>query len=504
MRRLLPAIVAYVAILSAFAVVRWNLWTYGTDTGTFTQAIADALGGFRDGPEQGTHFRFHWAPLLATLAPLVALGRTGLVLQLAQAVLAGATALPLYGIARGYVGEERASAYACLALVYPPLAAVAFTEFHEIAFYPVLALGIFWAAERAQWGWFALFSVLSAGVREEACIVLAIAGLAFAVVGWRNRGGTRARGEGLLAGTPREAERLVVAGAFLTLVNLGALALYFTVVIPRIGAWAPSRFYEYPFAHGPLETIAALVLHPQYLAQVMTWGRLSYLLEALVPLALLPLFSRWSLLALPGLGVVLLSSDPIAWRMGSHYAAIWIPWLLLGAIAALVRFERSRRPAYGAPSFATRWYAAALALCVIFVVPPLSPLHPIHYLRAIYPHDDAERVLALVPRGAHLLTHDEWFTQVAYEQRNATVFFCPFVDAVAVADDYPNGYYHDAIAPEVERELATGRMRQVAAFGHARLYARTPTPGSRPGDCVTPGDVRYRDLPTTLGTAPRR
>jgi uncharacterized membrane protein len=492
-RKLALAVAAYVAIFAALALWRWHVWTFGTDTGTFAQVVSDAFGGFRDGPEQGTHFRFHWAPLLATLYPLVVLGRSGLPLQLAQIVLIGATALPLFGLARRYVDDDRAFAFASLALLYPPLGAVAFTEFHEIAFYPVLALALVWAADGARWRWFACFAVASALVREEACIVLAIVGVALAAVALvRREAAHDGRGDGLLAGRPREPERLAVAGVGLALVNLAALAFYYLVVIPRVGAWQPSRFYEYPFAHGPRELLAALAIHPAYLAHLATLGRFTYLLEAFVPLAFLPLRSRWSLLAVPGLLVVLLSSDPIAWRMGSHYAAIWAPWLLLGAVAALVRFARERDG-----RGASRGLRAAATLCVLFLV-AINPMHVGHYVKPVYPHDEVARAFALVPAGAPVVTHDEWFAHVAAARPNATVFFCPYVRFAVFADDYPNDYFHDEIKPELERELASGRARVLARFGRVAVYERTLEPGALVGACVTPGDVRYHTLPQAL------
>ena len=489
MRRLAVAFAAYVLVLAALAAWRWHIWTYGTDTGTFTQVIAAAFGGFADGPEQGTHFRFHWAPLLAALWPLVAATRSGLALQIVQPVLIGLAAFPLYGIARRYVGEKRAFAYASLALLYPPLLAVAFTEFHEIAFYPALALGLVWAADRARWGWFALFAVLGALVREEACIVLAIVGVALAAIGLLRRHAIAPRrfpDGGLLVGVPPEPERLVVAGLFLTFVNGAALIVYGDFELARVGPWQPSRFYDYPFAHGPSNVIAALITHPALLTQIATLGRATYVLEALVPLAFLPLLSRWSLLALPGFAIVLLASDPIAWRMGSHYAAIWCPWLLLGALAALVQRRH-----------ALRWYRATVALSVIVLL-VANPMHVAHYVRPVYPHADAARALTLVPQNAHLVTHDEWFARVAGDHPNATVFFCPYVDYVVYADDYPNGYYQHDIAPEIGRERASGQLRLVARFGHVSAYRRTPNAGARIGDCITPGNVRYRSLSASL------
>jgi uncharacterized membrane protein len=92
MRKLLVAVGAYVAVLVVAAIWRWHLWTYGADTDLFGQAIADAFHGMHDGPEVGSGYRFHWAPLLSTLWPFVALARSALVLQFAQAILIGASA----------------------------------------------------------------------------------------------------------------------------------------------------------------------------------------------------------------------------------------------------------------------------------------------------------------------------------------------------------------------------------------------------------------------------
>ena len=89
MSRLLRSLWFWAAIefivLAVLACVRAKLWTYGSDTGTFAQIVADAFGGMRNGVEAGSHFRYHWSPTLALLWPLVALTRSALGLQLLQA-----------------------------------------------------------------------------------------------------------------------------------------------------------------------------------------------------------------------------------------------------------------------------------------------------------------------------------------------------------------------------------------------------------------------------------
>jgi uncharacterized membrane protein len=388
MRNVVLAVGAYVAVLCAAAMWRWHVWSYGADTGLFAQAIADTFGGFCDGPEVGTHFRFHWSPLIGTLWPLIAIFRSGLALQFAQAALVGASAFPLYALARTYVSERTAFGIAGLLLVYPPLLAVAFFEFHEIAFYPLVSFALFYAADRARWRIFSVLALASALVREEACIVYAIVGITFAGIGF-----LRARAEvvprtpsrlarlgapgGFLVGTPLEPQCLVVAGLALTAINALALYVYFGVVTPRLGGWEPGTiFYTYPFASGPVAVALGLIAHPANVVHLLTFGRLTYVLEAFLPLALLPFFSRWSLLALPGFLVVLLSSNALAWRMGSHYAAIWIPWLFIGTCAAIVRWSRERRERR-----VQLWQRIAGVICVVVLI-AFDPMHPVHYARA--------------------------------------------------------------------------------------------------------------------------
>ena len=238
-------------------------------------------------------------------------------------------------------------------------------------------------------------------------------------------------------------------------------------MIPRVGMWQPVRFYDYPFAQGPTAVIVALILHPAYLGQVLTLGRLGYVLEALAPLAFLPFRSRWSLLAVPGLAGIVLSSDAIAWRMGSHYAGIWIPWLLIGTAAALVGIERNR-----SPQAARRAFTVVAACSAVFLI-AFNPMHVAHYLKPVYPRDDAVRALALVPASAAFATHDEWFAHVALSHPNATVFVRLDLCYAVYADDFPNGYFQDVIRPTFARNVAEGRYRVSAQFGKVRVYAST-------------------------------
>ncbi len=469
-RPLLFAVLLMIAVMTALACVRWTMWTYGSDTGTFSQVISNVPRGFTDSIELGgTHFRTHWSPILAVLWPVVALTRSPLSLQIVQVLLIALCALPLYAIIAHYAGEAWATRCAILALIYPPLLANTFSEFHELAFYPVLTLAMIWAADRARWIWFSIFALALVLIREDACLDLVFVGLVLGTIGLMRR---RSQERGLLAGEPLEPERLAVAGFGLALLSAGSLAVYVFVVLPRLGSWAPSHFYQYPFAHGPLQTALAIFTHPvEFVQAIATRGRLTYMLEAFVPLALLPFFTRWTLLALPGFAGVLLSSDGSVWRMGMHYVLLWAPWMVLAASWALVRIaqERSER-------IAARWWNLAVALCVLFLI-AFNPMHPAHYLKAApYQHSaDVTKAFSCVPQNARVATHDEWYAHEALLFPNVTEIpddLTGYRSYLVFARDWQNGHFAQ-LHPKIEAAQANGTFRVICTFGNVQVLQST-------------------------------
>jgi uncharacterized membrane protein len=457
-KRLLAAIAVVVAVMSALAFVRWSVWSYGADTGTFSQSILNAFSGFANSVEpSGTHLRTHWSPVLAVLWPLVALTRSPLSIQFAQVVLIALAAVPLYAIVARYAGDEWALRCSALALIYPPLLANAFSEFHELAFYPVTVLALVWAADRARWGWFAFFAVVAVTIREDACATLIVFGLALAAMALKSRS---AAPRGLLFGEPLDVRASAVAGLGLATLSVSALAAYAFLVLPHYGPWAPLHFYAY-------------VLHPasHSLPQGGLAGRVTYLLEALVPLAFLPLFSRWTLLAVPAFAGILFADDPVVWRMGSHYVLLTVPWLLLAAAATLVR-DRS-----------IRWWRAASLLCVVFLI-AFNPMHPLHYLRA-EPYQQStsvQRAMECVPRDARIATHDEWLAHLALLYPRITQFGKTpdrFDGYIVFATDWRNAHFEREVLPKIRAAQAEGRYQILCSYGNVRVVERADHSVSR-------------------------
>lgn len=463
MKRVLLWFAAYVAVLGGLAIYRWHVWSYGADTGLFAQVALDAFGGFHDGPEQTSHFAFHWAPLLATLYPFVALTHSALSIQFVQIVLIGAAVFPLYAFLRRYAAEGLASRIALLALLYPPLMAVAFDEFHEIAFYPLIAFLLVWSVDAERWRVFAGISVLSMLIREEVPIVLAVLGAALGIASLLRRGRP---GDGLLYWRPRAPRATLLAGVWLVVASGATLAVYFGLVVPALGGWRPAHFYTYPFAHGPMALVAALFAEPlTVLAAVATLGRFTFLLETFVPLLFLPLGSTWFVVALPGLLIVLLSSEGLTWRMGSHYVTIFIPWLLLGTAAVLIGLGRRRSEAA-----AQRTISIVFGLCALMLI-AFNPMHVVHYMTPPYRDlADVRKAFALVPRDAAVSTHDEWYTHYAVEYARASNAQVRPTEYAVFADDFSNPSFRSEMAPWLRDAVARGAFRVVAQYGEVKVY----------------------------------
>jgi uncharacterized membrane protein len=450
------------AVLAALACVRAKLWTYGSDTGTFAQIVADAFHGMRNGVENGTHIRYHFSPSLALLWPFVALTRSALPLQLVQAAATVVCAPLMDRLAGPYAGAKLAERLGFLTLLYPPLLALGFDEFHELGLFTPLVLGLFVTADRNRWLWFAACAIVAVGLREDAALTLIVFGLVLVAIGLR----PSAQGSGLLDRRPLEPRNTAIAGAALAAGAAAVLATYYAVLAVRVGGWSPSHFYVYSFANGPIALVLATVMHPrEFASSIFTFGRLTYVLEGLVPLAFLPLLSWWAALAIPGAGVVLLANSGYVWRMGDHYAALWIPWLLVATIMGVVAKARKT-----SVRIAAMWTTVSAALCIIFLI-AFDPMHPLHYLHPYY-HDlaDARRALDCVPKGASLATYDEWFSAQAAQRPRSTIDLTSGVDYLVYADDFPSAEYQLHMRPIIASEVARGEYRAICRFGDVTAY----------------------------------
>jgi uncharacterized membrane protein len=464
------AAAVYIALQTALVAYRWHILTITSDPGLFAQAILNAGHGFWDTPEGGSHFKYHFSPILAMLYPAVALTRSALALQLVGIVLIGLCAPALALLFQPYLSALLLGRLAVIALLYAPLGSVGFAEFHELAFFPITAILLLWAADRERWGLFALLGLAAISIREDVGIELSIIGLGIAAFTWLRRRGSTCRG--LLLGEPRNPVATTWAFGILGVFSAAVVTVYFRMVAAVFSSWQPSADYDYPMSSGPSGLVTAILTKPLVaIPALFNFGKLTYVLEGVLPLVLLPLRSLWSLLALPALLILLLASNSAMWNMGRHYSAMWAPWLLIGTGVALVHIERVR----GSTSAAT-WANAAIAGCLIVLL-AFNPMHPGVTLRPAY-HDvgSARAALACVPRGASIDTHEEWFAQIAADNVRSTHSRPGTTDYLVYATDYHDDAW-PLTAPHVAAQVRAGNYAPVCRFGNVVTYRRSVTQG---------------------------
>lgn len=419
---------------------RYLSYHSGADLGLFTQSIATVFDGFANTTEGGSHFTFHFSPILYLCAPFLLAAHSALALVAIQAVACALTAPPLFLIARRRVPDGLALAVGSIALLYAPLAGVAFGDFHENAFAPAATLWLLWAVDARRWRLAALFLALTLSIKEDQAVLLSVAAV-FALVYFARRG---------------ERAGVVFSGAALV-ASIAVFVVFFGAIRSLAGAhdtWAPLHFYAWD-----------RIVDPKGSAPWYSIGRPAYFLEALVPLAFACLASPVFLLALPGFAECLFSHESVTYTMGTHYAAVWIPYVLAAFALGIANVYAKR------PRLANNLVRTSLVLCAINLI-FASPTHWGHYLSIPSAHDATlDRALARLPRSIEVGTHDELYAHLGFD-RNASLGFARNPRFVLVDRTFAHSYWVEQMLPVLARGVADGTYRRLSSDDGIELYER--------------------------------
>jgi uncharacterized membrane protein len=344
------------------------------DFGIFAQTIASAFGCFCN-PIEGSHWAFHFSPVLYLVGAAVAIWRSSYAL-IAISAIAGALVIPpVYAmVARG--GNRNAARLAAVvAFLYPSLHGLTFNDFHENALAPAAVLWAFWAFDGGRFAVAVVFALLAICVKEDQAIFMAVAG---AYAAWRYR-----RSAPGIAGT-------IVAAA-----GLAVALVFFLVIQPHAQvnpSWAPVRFYAWT-----AQDVRAIV--PQGLIE-----RAGFIVLVFLPLLFLPFRSRALWFAALPFAEVLLSRMSTTYTNGSHYAGAWI-----GYVLAAFAFAVRELPA---PRARTMLVTASVLCAVELAV--ANPIHPGMNLRPVQARDRAlDRALGTLPPSISVATQEEAYTHLA-------------------------------------------------------------------------------------------
>lgn len=383
--------VAAIALLWAAVLAVLGLWKYAifradVDDGIFTQVLLSFGSGFSSTAEGGVnHFLVHFSPILVLLVPFVRWVGDARAPIVAQAVLSALVIFPVYGIARRRTSEGWALAIAGIAMLYPVLCAAAFTDFHENAFVPVLSATLLWAIDGGRYRTAALAVLGLLCTKEDQFALLAMEGIAIALL-WRN---DRAR---------------VRFGLLTACAGVLFAALYFFIVRTAFHlniAYFPLHFYNWHYVGSA----------PLGYAPLLSPLRPLYLFWAFAPLACIALRSRYAWLLIPGFIEVFASHQAITLSLGTEYVAPWLGFMLVAFAdgAATLPLAHSR--------VARAWIAAAAVFCVLTLVYN-DPMARWYYLYRLPNAHDAllESTLRALPRGSTIGAEDKIFAHLAYRR----------------------------------------------------------------------------------------
>ena len=382
---------AAAAVLLAVAAVRWlTFHSTAYDLAFFDQVVwnASAGHGLRSSFVGYSFFGQHFEPALLLFVPLYRVHATPLWLLAGQSLALGLAVVPLWALAREWVGGRAAALAACTAyLLQVGLARAAGFDFHtETLAVPFVFLALLGAAR----GRTAL--LLAAGVVPLLC---------------KEDGALVTVGIGLLALTlHRRRAGLVLAGA-----GVAAGALVTLVLMPRLRAGAPGDLidrYRYLGAT-PAAVVEHLVTAPQsWLGHLLSAPAGPALVLALAAVGLLPLLRPAALAAcVPVLLVALVSADAYQSGLRLQYGLPAVPLLVAAALAGW-RSRPGRRLGRAAPALLV---GGAAATWLITAPLPWGPGPDRLDLGGLDRVAAADRALGRIPSGVpvaasgSLLTH---------------------------------------------------------------------------------------------------
>lgn len=338
-----------------------NFLTSQFDLGNMDQVVWNTVHGnfFQmTSPTNAVHelrSAIHADFLLLAFAPFYALWQDPRILMILQVLVDASGAWPLYWYARRRISQRAAAGAALAYLVYPSLLWSIMFDVHAVVVATPLLLWAFWAAHERRWWIYGLTVLLALASKEEVGVTVALLGL---YVAWQLR--------------PRW------IGWLTFVVGLGTSVAMLALVIPASrhasGHFALSFYSEYGSSLGQITK--DVLLHPWIVWPKFTsLTSLGYMSLLLWPFAFVSLLG-WPvlLIALPELGVNLLSSYSNQQTIYYQYTAVITPFVLLGAVEGWRRLSRwcSRRPRILAVA---RWIIFAAFVSNIYLWSPLPGLH---------------------------------------------------------------------------------------------------------------------------------
>lgn len=233
-----------------------------------------------------------------------------------QALAHGASAVPIFLIARRKLPAVMAMCLALSFLFYPAVWYANLYEYYPIVFATFTLLMVFYFFEINRFGWFIFFIVISMLNRLDVGLVTAMFGL-YAI-------------------TERRSWKWVL---WPSLLSIGWVVLGLFVIIPAFNQATFHDSYYSQFGKGFDEIIKNMLLHPELLAKTLfTPVKARYFFEMFLPVVFFPLLGlKQFLLCSLSLIQHLTSSRAQEHSILFHYTATITPFVYISAVYGMAR-----------------------------------------------------------------------------------------------------------------------------------------------------------------------
>lgn len=417
-------ITAYILFLSLFTINKHrNYCSFAWDLGIFNQAFwttTKEMSIFRNTCElflvkSGSFFGVHFSPVLYSLIPFYTISKNPETLLIAQSIILGIAALPLYLFTKERVDEKTGLVASLIYLSNPMIHGINTYDFHVQCFIPLLVFSQFYYASKRKWKHFLSVSFFSFMIEEHLFYVLmAICGVMFI---WPDK----------LNVFRREKKKVIrkyllpilVFGVYWIMLSGQFIQFYNPDISPLLRA---GRHFRILGVDDPLKIPYQIIMNPlsalgaiKYSIPQKGW----YLLQFFGPLLFLSFLSPiLTAPALVWLTLSLLSNYEPYYSVGFQYPAYGLPIIFVSSVQglkkALIRWKNAR------------FHGNLLKLFFIvnfmyfFIVSPISPVQTnFDYIPAyMKPHRETHsRIvrdsLARIPTDSSIITQDNIFPHLS-------------------------------------------------------------------------------------------
>ena len=436
------AIASYVIVMGVLVVLRhYQFQTQAWDLGLYTQTLWNTLQGriMQNSIEEiPQNLAVHMNPVMFLLVPLYALFPTPYALLILQTLIIALGSWPLYLLSRYILQEKFLSLVIAISyLLYPGTQWVNWFDFHPIAFLPTFFFAGVYCALQNRWRWAILFLALAASTKEDAILLVAVAGLWFALSQWRWR-----------------------TGISIFSVSIVYFLISVLIIMPWLGGGLLRVDRYANLGNSPAEIAQTFLFHPLRVLETITeTQKLLYVFWLLAPLLFLPLLGKWAiLLFIPGVLENILTYYPAQFSGEAQYDAMVIPGIFLATIYG-TRTLVKRFPL----RYTTIGYAILCAGIVSFLVrAPLSPKFLSYNAELFKSNIHQKAYLAMirkVPPNVSVTAHTNLVPHLANREYVYMLGYEPFMPDYVLADgaDYFGFGSPEAFQNHIQRYADSGQ-----------------------------------------------